>query len=385
MKIILIFMFLYAMSYGRNVEYDFTGHVEYYMIRMKSNTINRLDLVLNNDMVYGNNKLSISPGYFLVDTPVYNSVNKKKIPILNALYFNELYYSYKYKNFIFSIGLFPFRKGSFYEYSFNDVRAGIGLYTLTDVTLQGIVGTYINGTNITQIGHVGFDSYFKSFKDFNKGDSDITFDSYKDSGMNFLINKCTYGKWYTELQLSFMYQYVNGVRILDTDNYALGISYDDRLDTGRTYYSIIAHSRTSGDNTALSPFKVPYDDKQYHFGKVKTSGYHMLVGVKQDIDNFIYKKDLVFGAEYLYQSAGYHSLTVGRPLSPSSYGDIGDTYSTYIGIRIDKSNLIKLRYYKYYQSDKTIKYGLTPVTTDAKNIKGPGNHSFIGLQWYYDF
>ena len=47
----------------------------------------------------------------------------------------------------YHFGLFPFRKGKFYEYSFNGKRAGTDLYTITDVTLQGNILSYQEDIN----------------------------------------------------------------------------------------------------------------------------------------------------------------------------------------------------------------------------------------------
>ena len=94
---------------------------------------------------------------------------------------------------------------------------------------------------------------------------------------------------------------------------------------------------------------------------------------------------MVFGAEFIHRSEGYHSLLAGEPLSFDSYSNIGDTYNTYVGLRYDKNTIIKLRYYKYDANNKMTKGILSPVSTVLIDDGHNGNYDYLILQLYIDF
>lgn len=384
-KLVIILLLIINVS-ANNLEHYISGNIEYSYIIDNTNNANQLDVKVNNDILYGRHGLSFSPGFYMYDNDSYNSIVKEDVSKIRAIYLNELYYTYYTCNKLkFSVGNFPFRKGSFYEYSFNNNRERIGLYSITDITLQGIIATYANDKHTIQIGSVGFEKYFTSYKDYDKGNGNITFDSYKDSGMNFGIYKYKDNKLYLELQLMDIYQYLNGVKIIDTNNAAVGISFNDEKNTGRTYYTILSYSSSTGDTSSLSPIGSSFSTDIYHFDKFKSSGYYYLIGIKQELDNVLFNSDIVLGAELSYRSPGYHSLLAGRPISPHSYGDIGYFANIYAGIRINKNNMFKIRYFHYDNNGLSTKYGLSTESTSSFITDKDDKYDAIILQWYYDF
>lgn len=184
--------------------------------------------------------------------------------------------------------------------------------------------------------------------------------------------------------LTNTYQYLNGVKIIDTNTYSYAISYDDETVTGRTYYSILTLTDSKGDNSSISPYG-RFSNEKYHFDSFKTNGYSWLLGFKQEFDNVIFNRDMVFGTELIHRSEGYHSLLAGEPLSFDSYSNIGDTYNTYLGLRYDKNTIIKLRYYVYDANNKMTKGILSPVSGDLVKDNGNGNYEYLILQLYIDF
>ena len=397
-----------------DVTYKNSGSLDYSLTNMNNKNVNMVDVIINNDFYIGDNtKIVFSPGVLTDDRGTYNSIVKSNVNKISEVYINELYVSYLLTdNLSIAVGVFPFRKGAFYEYGFNGYRAGNGLYSITDNVLQGFVVSYTLADTVFQIGTVSYQKFFKSSHDYDEKASPITYDSYKGSGMDYFAIKQNLGKWYLDLEVANVYQYMNTVDVIDSNVYSLGVSYDESVTTGRTYYAIASWSQSKGDTGSLaytydysygvySPMYKPDPDggqpeppngsQPFHndsaqYDSFKTSGYFALIGVKQEIDNVIFGKDLVLSAEYAYRSGGYHSLLAGRPLSPHAYADIGNFYNLSAGVRIDKNNMIKLRYYMYDTNGASTKYGFTPVTTDATNVNGAlTRYQAIILQWYYDF
>ena len=249
MKRLLLISLLTIYSYS--AELVTTGNLELSSMLTNTKTVNLVDLNINNDIHFKNSKFVTSLGVYKTDNPVYNNNVKMQVNETESIRINELYYTqYVNENLSLSFGLFPFKKGTFYEHGFNGNSAGIGLYTLTDAQLQGGIATYVKDDHTVQIGSVSYLKYFKPYKDYATGDGPITFDSYEDSGMNYITYKYKKDKWYTEFMITDTYQYVNGHKILSTDTYSIALSYDDEINTGRTYYSIFTKTYSEGDSSS---------------------------------------------------------------------------------------------------------------------------------------
>lgn len=386
--ILLISILIYA-----NDMYDVNGNLEvkqaHTNITSGSNKYNSnymlIDTSINTNINLDNSKIVISPSLFITTDNVYNNTVKSEVTPLMALYLNSLYYTYGVSdNLKMSIGLFPFRKGSFYEYSYNGNRLGNLLYGVSDITLQGGMLTYETTNNIFSVGYAKFDMFFKSFKDFKETNGYITYDSYKDSGGVIVIDKFKYNNLYIEFNFMDANQYVNDFKLINTKLFGLGLAYDDEEITGSTYYTILTYNTTNGDTTSLSPINAYFETEQYLFGKFKSYGNTLLVGYKKDIDNIVFNKDLIFNIEYLYRSRGSYSLIAGPPLSDTSYSDIGITFQTSLGVRLNRNNIIKLKYLNYDSNGYSTKYGLSTIT----NTSGVNNNvktETVSLCWYYDF
>ncbi len=382
LSIILLFSFLYANDFS----VETSGNLETSIINGKKESNTLFDLNINNDFyLYEKTKIGTSVGAYINTDKTYNNNVRSKVNRVNAYRINELYLTYYItEELMISFGVFPFLNGTFHEYSFNGNKSGIGLYTLSDSKFQGSIVTYNKDNYSLQFGSVGYEKYFRTNLDTEQSDGPITFDSYKDSGMDYISLKQYVDKWYQEVMLTNTYQYLNGVDIIDTNTYSYAVSYDDESVTGRTYYSILTLTDSKGDNSSLSPYG-RFSNELYHFDEFKTHGYSWLLGFKQEFDNVIFNKDMVFGTEFIHRSDGYHSLLAGEPLSFDSYSNIGDTYNTYIGLRYDKNTIIKLRYYKYDAKNKMTKGILSPVSTNLVDDGANGNYEYLILQLYIDF
>jgi hypothetical protein len=394
MKHLLILLLLNSMLFSE-ILYKMSGNLELTyeqvsLVKEKKTFQNdniALDLVINNDFYTNKGKFVFSPGFYYVDNQTYNSIIKHNVNEMKALYINELYYTHDViKGLSVSAGVFPFRKGTFYELSFNDERIGNGIFNVIDVTMQGVIATCKTSNNIFSFGKINFDKYFKSFYDHDKQNGAISYDSYAGSGGYFIVDKVNYDNWYLEGNLYKIDQIVNGYKIISSDIASLAVSYDDQEVNGNTYYSTLTFSNSRGDSSALSPTGSTFINKEYYFGDFKTNGYNIMVGFKKEFDNIVFNKDVSFGVEYMYKSPGYHSLLAGKPISPYSYGEIGYTTNINVGLRLDKDNVLKLRYCDYDQRGKTTMKGLTPVSTSIDNVNNAVEHSnSVMLQWYSDF
>lgn len=386
MKIIVYLVLLFNFLLGDTVVKN-SGNLEYTLSKLNSRTTNLLDLVFNNDIYYKDYKIVVSPGVYLTDTPTYNNVSKTDVPEMQSVYLNELYIVKNINDSLYvSVGHFPFRKGSFYEQGFNGNRSGLGIYTTTDVTMQGANISYVNDYGTFTYGDVAFERWFTSYKDYAESEGPVTFKSYTGSGMRYLNYKYTLDKTYIEVQYAKMSQYLNDIKVIDTDLLTTGLLYNDEAESGRSYYTILSYSKNDGDTTSLSPYGVPFVNKEYYLDKFTENGYFYLLGIKQELDNVIFNKDVVVGYEFSYRSPGYHSLLAGRPVSLNSYSDIGYTNNVFVGLRIDKNNIVKLRYYNYDPNGMATKKGMSTVSTNASDVsdKTTGFDGFI-LQWYLDF
>ena len=383
MKYILLNLIIFSFLYSSNIKTS--GNLETSYIKNGDLTTTLVEVNINNDLYFKNTKIGTSVGIYANDEKSYNNNVKEYVDRVEIYRVNELYITqYLTENLMVSFGVFPFKKGTFYEYGYNGNRTGIGLYTLSDANLQGTIVTYNKDKHTLQFGNVAYEKYFSTYHDSKEGDGPITFRSYKDSGMKYVSYKYNYEKWYSEFMITDTYQYLNDVKIISTNTYSTALSYDDESETGRTYYGILTLSDSEGDNSSLSPYG-RFSNEKYHFDKFKTNGYSLLLGFKQEIDSLIFNKDFVYGIEYLHRSPGYHSLLAGEPLSYDSYSNIGDSYNTYIGIRYNKNIVTKLRYYRYISDGKMTKGILSPVSGDLIKEEGNGNYDSIILQLYIDF
>ncbi len=386
MKKILYIILLFSFLYANDFSMETSGNLETSIINGKKQSNTIFDLNINNDFyLYEKTKIGTSIGTYISTDKTYNNNVRSSVNRVNAYRVNEMYLTYYItEDLMVSFGVFPFLNGTFHEYSYNGNKSGIGLYTLSDSKFQGSIVTYNKDNYSLQFGSVGYERYFRTNLDTEQSDGPITFDSYKDSGMDYISLKYYIDKWYQEVMLTNTYQYLNGIDIIDTNTYSYAISYDDESVTGRTYYSILTLTNSKGDNSSLSPYG-RFSNDLYHFDEFKTHGYSWLLGFKQEFDNVIFNRDLVLGTEFIHRSEGYHSLLAGEPLSFDSYSNIGDTYNTYVGVRYDKNTIIKLRYYIYDANDKMTKGILSPVSTKLVDDGSNGNYDYLILQLYIDF
>lgn len=378
MKIIwLIIIITYIHS--SELKHDFTGSLE---LSLQSDNKN-VELNLNNDFIYKDFKFTISPSFYKNTNPIYSSVTKSDFKPVTSVYLNELYITYRLNNKVScSIGEFPFRKGTFYEYSYNYNKAGIGILGTTDSSFQGYICSYIDGNGIYQIGDVSYRRWGSLSHYISDVEDDGTFNAYNDSGMKYFSYKRSMNKWYTEIQLMNMKQMMFQEEIISTKAGAIAISYDDSIDTGRVYYGIGIITDSNGNTATLSPFGIPVINDDVHLDEFETNGYHYLLGVTQELDKVIFNRDMSVGIEYSYRSEGFHSLLAGPPFNNYSYGDTGSFMNTFIGIRYDSNTLFKLRYERHDNEGTFIKKGFVPVERELNDERITER---VMLQLYLDF
>lgn len=400
---ILFIMLLSLSLFGSELEYALSGTVnlstqlknDTKLVNGKvSNTKNTIaEIVINNDFYYNKSKLVISPALNKTSQWTYNNVIKKEIPKVELWNFNELYFTQgdviesEYGNISLSVGLFSFRRGTFYEHNYNGTRVGNGLFSNMDIMLQGYLVTHTYGNNTFMIGDLRFEQWFTSQHNRSSTDTTMTYSDYKDSGGLFIMDRYqATDKIFMEFNYYGMDQYVIGKEMLHTDMYGLGLSYDDSEETGRTYYTILTYNETKGNNKFLSPrLNWPINTPSTKFGEFSNTGYSILGGIKQELDQLVFSKDFVIGGEVIYKAPGYHSLLAGNPFSTYSYTDIGYTYNLSVGMHYDKNTLIKLRYTEYNPT-KATKYGLSNESTDSKYVPTSIDSSNqVTLEIYYEF
>lgn len=357
-----------------------TGSLELLLSNTSGNYSKVSELTINNDTYYNNNKFVVSVSSEFTEGTFYNSNVKSDVGDSSILRFNELYYTrYLDYDISLSVGLFPFTKGRFYEYGYNGNRAGIGTYTLTDAPMQGYIVTKTLDKHKFQYGDVAYEKYFNSYKDYDKGDGPITLRSHKDSSFKFISYSYEDSSWYFNNTVGRSEQHLNGRKLINTNTFTWSLSYNDDIESGRTYYGIYTRSFSHGDTTDLIPRPRHLDPS----GPFDVNGYFYLLGVKQELDAVLFGKDVVLGFEYMHRSKGYHSILSGKPLSVDAYSDIGDIYNTFVGVRLDKDKILKFRYYKYASDRYVTKDIITPAYTD-EYVNDSSYDSYV-IELYIDF
>jgi len=393
---ILIIMILCSLNLYGEIATNISGNIEYSNINTettynngdsKQYNINRLDTTVNVDTYFDSSKFVVSIGYLGTDSDVYNNVVQKDITPLKVLYINEFYYTTNISEHLtVSIGEFTFRKGTFYEHSYTGDKVGNGLYNIIDVNLQGGLVSCITENHVISIGRMYFDKYGKSFYDYGEVNPELSYDSYKGTNVDMLIHKYNKDELYIETNIYDMEQVVNGSPIINTKALGVGISYDNTDNSGILYYSILTKTKSTGDTTSLSPIFVPYKSDKIHFDKFRSNGYSYLLGVKKELDNVIYGKDMTIGFTYTDRSKGYHSLLAGSPMSPMSYSDVGKFYNVNTGLKLNKDTVINLMYSRHDTTGINNKLGLSTLTYETGNLpNGVSHNDSLIVQFYMNF
>ncbi len=387
MRFLVIWLLVLSTLMAEDIKVELSGDLEASLIKFENKHATIYEANLYSDFYYNDYKLGTSIGMYKTNRPFFNTNIKQYSPQVNMYRFNEFYLTRKLnENFDISIGLFPFKKGRFYEHSFNGNKRGIGIYTLTDLPMQGGIVTYNNGKHKVQIGNVGYERWFKSYHDEIEQTNMSNYRTFNGSRMDFISYEWQCEKWYTKLLYTDIEQKIMGNVVNETNGFTFALEYDDQIDTGRTYYGIVSFTKTDGDNRKLSPAGGSYENDIMYFGKYKTNGNFLLLGVKQELDSIIFNRDVAVGFEYMRRSYGHHTLLAGKPISYESSGDVGEVYNTFVGLRVDKSKLLKLRYYHYDSGGKMTKAPHTPIVNGVPNgLESLGSYDAFVLQLYIEF
>lgn len=349
--------------------------------KMHESNVKRLDTVLNIDY-YLNDKVKfvLSPSYFFSD-PIYNNIIKQMVPERNYFYLTEAYVRLDIDNDNYlTLGVINFSKGSFYEYSFNGLKEGNGLFNIIDLNLQGFLWSRkLTSTSYFSLGYLTEDKWIET----DTEDTDYVlpnFRNFDNSEMLTFIYKNRLGRNYFEFNFFGTKSTLLGKHVLDNDLMAFGYSYNNEDITGEVYYFVLAFSRTYGTTEILE--ETPTDPR-IELGFVNDSGYSLFFGYKKELDRLIFNRDNMIGVEIQYQSDNFYSLNRGKPNSMYGYGNNGLTINAHAGVRYNRNTLFKIRYCYFNKDNSVNKIGITPIT----NVEGVfvDNIHAVMLQLYYNF
>ena len=297
-----------------------------------------LYLTSYNDYYY-NNFYMTSALSFTANTEKYSRAYNKTVHSQHFIEVSEATVNYKFtENNILTVGVLSFKKGAFSEYTKAGLRQSEGLMTLYYLNMPGIFYTsYILDYKI-QVGYAAHTNF--NFVSKNRYEH-----SQDGSNISFLFASKIYEKQTFKFNAShakIIYDTVSGLSDKETaklgtlDNIGFGYVYDEREFTGNIFYGIGALSQTDFDGTRLT------NGHEITAPGIKLSneesrlGYSLLLGAKKDIDSSILNKDLFIGAEYFYASKYWVSLVTDEvSTNEYSWGDLGSSYKSYIGITLN--------------------------------------------------
>ncbi len=312
-------------SVARNIQYYSMN--TYNDIIVSDNSIIRLDIQLSDH------------------DKIYSSCRGTAFEANNRIDINAFSYRFRLNDiYQMSIGQVSFINGAFQEYSTEEPPNGDGLSTIISGTGQGgFVTRTVDGVK-TSIG------LFQN--EIIKMDDDKRYDDKEDMKVLYFTHSHKHDK------MKYIFNYIKLQKMRKKKNLGyldivgLGISWDDRADSGVVVYGIGAVSnRDKGTNEGI--------------------GSSLLIGTSKTFDNLIFNKEFFIGAEYYTTSKHWQSLVAGLPDSLYGKGRIGEMYEVHMGVKVTQKLSIKIRYnamyYKYEKEMKVIE-GIQKSSREQKNI-----------------
>ena len=330
------------------------------------------------------NRASI--GAMFTDDSMYNAILKHGVKPLHIMFINDLYIQYIInEDWDIDIGMFSFRKGMLYEYGFNDYRIGNGIYSTITNQLQGVVlKRKLDYCNIL-IGRLYADKWLNSVLYINKENKKLGTVT-KGTVVDIITIKNSFNRWKFETDLYSIDKYIYEKYVGHINMISAAFSYNTDDINGLLYYGLISYSKSNNNNISSSPTGEEMYYSSYYFGANKSSGYKYLIGIRKTFDIESIKKEVLIGEEYGYVNTGYSNLTLGKPIEPYNYALLGTTYNTWIGIRLNRNQMLKLRFCYYKNNGDTYYKGAGTKSTDTDNIyMSVKSERSITIQYYIDF
>ena len=369
-----------------------SGSTDYESTHLKHNTddfltINRdnssgsiISFDTFNDMSFNDITVKSDISYYNFDTSYEHSRNKF---IQSDGYFelSELTFNYYNGSNTYTVGILPLKDGAFSEYAFLGNKKSDALFTLYNITTQGIFITHRHNNHKITLGYGERDMIDTGEYRYN--------DTKKNSDMVYIFfnniisdkEKIVINYSHSNEILGANNPYTNKETISElgtSDLFGLGYSYDDRDTSGNLFYSIVGISHNDWDSTALSPIGVPFSNEAYHFGKSSHTGKSILLGYKYNFYNSFIKRESNFGAEIFKTEKYWMSFNSGQPYSAYGYGKLGTNYHIYTGIEITPQILVKLR---YCESD--IDYSKKYVSNEVYETDKTQKLIILNLTWLF--
>jgi len=390
-KLIFIIMIIYSNSFSAEKELDVSGIITLDNLVVKDNLFNKLQSYIKLDKSYNNWGINAALNYSYTNEEIYNNIIDDSIPPQEYFEIEELYGYIIKEDLILNIGVLPFKRGTFSNYSWNKGYIGNGLFTIVDIPLQGLILAYNNPVyGSIALGYIWHDEFIKTkyiLNDVNGGllSSKTKTKDIKGSNGPFMIYRKKLDKFLFEFNYFRLNLILNNIKLTTSNILGTGLAWDDISDSGLVIYSILTGSTTKGDSSVMNPSKTSYINDEYHLGKIDTSGYSFLLGSKYYIDNSFIPKELSIGFEYFTTSPGNITLNTGKPYNMYGYANYGNTYNIWTELRCNKNFDIILRGMYYDNNDINLKYGgVTETTTNLKDVDNSNKTMFI-LQFQYNF
>ena len=355
------------LTYKRSGYIDITGTVGEH----RSSMINEIGL--NNDLYIGDNiRLTVTP---IVKTYNYNHRHNHNVSEKYVLfYLNELFVSYNInKNLIISAGIFS-GKNNWLNISNNKYTStGIGLYGISDISLQSFIITYMYGNSEVNFYAATFNKIFNGYL-LTNDNSELkrNIDSFK--GTNTMG---IYGKYNIDKRNTLYYQYhhirmkdqIKTAMILDT--YSIGWLWDDKHYSGLQLYGLAAISKINKRD--IKGTKYEYMENESDIS------YYLMLGSKYDIDNLIFNKDTELGIEYTYASRNHIKTSLSTTEYPRKFSEHGHHVLLYGGIYLNNNTKLRLRYF-YHDSGK-----INSVMESIEKIKDLKRYHGLQLQLFITY
>jgi len=329
------------------------------------NTKYRVDVLLNYDYKINNFKFTYSQGYLHAPSS-YNTIYTTEIEPVEMYYINELSISQQFDNGLgYSVGMIPFKYGSFYEYSSFGEARGNGLMLASSYVLNAAFLFYKYGDFTVIYGMGVRDKYINAEHNLNTNSYPTV--RTKTRGINvrgsegdFGIIKYAHGKHKVEFNHFDMDVVSSGVSIGNAVLHGIGYSYDDSLHSGNILYGIFMHSDTHLLVKGFNGVKFTYTPDA-------ETGYQYLLGWKYYYDSNILNRTVFTNVEYIKTSNGYNNFIVGSPIARYASSDIGDVYNVSAGVEINKNVNLTVRYLGYRSDGYVVKLGSLNTPTPEKD------------------
>ena len=392
MKLILILSIICMNLISYEYEFSGSAKAEINMLKMhgdnpESEIFTNSSIILYNDFTYENVIVNISP-YVRLSSSVYNNVINEYAVNMRSFGLHEASISYAIDEIMVTVGVVSFSDGNFIYEGGKYQEKGNGLSLITNLTLEGtIITAPLFDDFYTSFGYFFKNKYVNSHEQNGKILKSTVGNDYdfSDSKGKFIIVGGNKNNHSIELNIWNYDSYINSNYI--STNMLMGLAYSYRIDE-TVYYGTVAHSRTKGDSTPMSPLGFQFSNNNYSFGEFDVSGTAILAGIsKTEFISFI-DRDMSFNFEYYRSNKGFHSMLLSEPYSSYGYADYGDSYTIRTTVNMSDMFRVTVGYKHHRTSGDELKGGGVVVTGKTK-LMDDANHytntDTISVEIQYDF